>query len=415
MANNNDGRFEYPALYPDGTMMFSHESTSALYDMTGTPIAGVTGIPAGLSAFLPAFSSDGAHVAFNFAGGALPDGGAADQASIAMLDFASGTKAFSNLQSIATPPAGTHAYWPSFLPGGGGVIYEVETVYNGRDTAGTRSQCDVPTPAQGGDGGIQTDNACHGEGTHAQLWWVDLKSGTKTPLDALNGVAGGASYLPPHPSYTGKLGDDSTLNYEPTVNPVPSGGYAWVVFTSRRLYGNVATINPFYSDPRWEDISSAPTPKKLWVAAIDLNPTPGTDPSHPAFYLPAQELLAGNARGFWVVDPCQKDGTSCVTGDECCGGYCRPGTDGGLTCTATQPACAQEYEKCTTSAVLRSERGDHVRRRVLLAGAAEVGLYGASRSTSQALRVRRIGRDGCALRIAEAVVHPARPPLPELE
>ena len=37
---------------------------------------------------------------------------------------------------------------------------------------------------------------------------------------------------------------------------------------------------------------------------------PGTDASHPAFYLPAQELLAGNARGFWVLDPCQTDGTS---------------------------------------------------------------------------------------------------------
>ena len=44
-------------------------------------------------------------------------------------------------------------------------------------------------------------------------------------------------------------------------------------------------------------------PKKLWVAAIDLNAPAGTDPRHPAFYLPAQELLAGNARGFWVVDP----------------------------------------------------------------------------------------------------------------
>ena len=37
------------------------------------------------------------------------------------------------------------------------------------------------------------------------------------------------------------------------------------------------------------------TTKKLWVAAIDLNAPAGSDPSHPAFYLPAQELLAGNA------------------------------------------------------------------------------------------------------------------------
>ncbi len=37
--------------------------------------------------------------------------------------------------------------------------------------------------------------------------------------------------------------DDTTLNYEPTVLPVVSGGYAWVVFTSRRLYGNQLTAD----------------------------------------------------------------------------------------------------------------------------------------------------------------------------
>jgi hypothetical protein len=329
--------------------MFSHEAASALYDLTGNTIA-ATGIPAGLSAFLPMFSPDGAHVAFNFQGGTFPDGGAADQTSILSLDFANASNTFSNLQTLVTPPTG-HAYWPSYIPGSTGLIYEVETVSNGRDVAGTRSQCDIPSTAQGGDGtSIDSNLPCHSEGTHAQLWWVDLKTKIATPLDALNGVSGSTTYLPPHPTYTGGLGDDSTLNYEPTVNPVPSGGYAWVVFTSRRLYGNVATIKPYWSDPRWEDISATPTTKKLWVAAIDLNATAGTDPSHPAFYLPAQELMAGNARGFWVVDPCQPDGTTCLTGDECCGGYCRPGTDGGLTCTATQPSCSQEYEKCTTTA-----------------------------------------------------------------
>src|SRR5205814_2358354 len=163
---------------------------------------------------------------------------------------------------------------------------------------------------------------------------------TAQPLDKLNG----AGYLP-----VGASGhdDDTTLNYEPTVNPVPSGGYAWVVFTSRRLYGNVATVNPFYSDPRFHDLTATATTKKLWVAAIDLNAPAGTDPSHPAFYLPAQELLAGNARGYWVVDPCKPDLSSCETGDECCGGYCRPAGDGGFTCTHDVPKCAAEFEKCT--------------------------------------------------------------------
>jgi hypothetical protein len=46
-----------------------------------------------------------------------------------------------------------------------------------------------------------------------------------------------------------------------------------------------------------------------------------------------------------VVDPCKPDGNTCETGDECCGGFCRPG-DGGLVCTATMPMCANEFEKC---------------------------------------------------------------------
>jgi hypothetical protein len=97
-------------------------------------------------------------------------------------------------------------------------------------------------------------------------------------------------------------------------------------------------------------LRTVPTPKKLWVAAIDLNATPGTDPSHPAFYLPAQELMAGNSRGYWVVDPCHTDGSTCETGDECCGGYCRSGGDaGGLVCTSTKPSCANEFEACTVT------------------------------------------------------------------
>jgi hypothetical protein len=169
-------------------------------------------------------------------------------------------------------------------------------------------------------------------------------------LDALNGYgASGTAYLPTGPN---NHTSDTTLNYEPTVNPAPSGGYAWVVFTSRRLYGNVATIDPMTSDPRsykYRDPSQITT-KKLWVAAIDLNAPPGTDPSHPAFYLPAQELQAGNARGYWVLDPCHPDGSSCQFGDQCCGGYCQPAGQGGaLVCASMTNTCSQDGEKCATA------------------------------------------------------------------
>jgi hypothetical protein len=85
------------------------------------------------------------------------------------------------------------------------------------------------------------------------------------------------------------------------------------------------------------------------VAALDLNPQPGTDPSHPPFYLPAQELLAGNSRGFWVLDPCKPDGEPCEGGDECCGGYCTQNAAGELVCGTTIVGCAKEFDKCQQS------------------------------------------------------------------
>ena len=117
------------------------------------------------------------------------------------------------------------------------------------------------------------------------------------------------------------------------------------------MYGNEATIPPFCSDPRGVDLINNITPKKLWVAAVDLSQAPGTDSSHPAFYVPAQELLAGNARGFWTLDPCQADGTTCMSGDQCCNGYCEPG-DGGLVCSNTPPnsMCSGLSESAPTAA-----------------------------------------------------------------
>jgi hypothetical protein len=98
------------------------------------------------------------------------------------------------------------------------------------------------------------------------------------------------------------------------------------------------------------------TCKKLWVAAVDIGTikngmfvegdTPGTDPSHPAFYLPAQELHAGNSRGYWTVAACHDDGQTCQTGDQCCGGYCQPSADGGLVCSSKMPSCSAQYDKC---------------------------------------------------------------------
>ena len=141
------------------------------------------------------------------------------------------------------------------------------------------------------------------------------------------------------------------MNYEPTVNADRLRRLRLGRLHEPPHLRQRRDAAPWTSDPAqypWHDPGNV-TPKKLWVAAVDLNATPGTDPSHPAFYLPGQELHAGNSRGYWTVAPCRPDGSSCQVGDECCGGFCETGGDGGLVCTAQMPTCSAQYDKCTTT------------------------------------------------------------------
>jgi hypothetical protein len=329
-----DNVFPWAALSPDGTLAFTNGlklatdgSQAHLFPMlpTSTTPLTTTGIPGAVVAGTPTFSPDGKHVAFNFASGTIGTM-TGDGSQLVVLDFDAATNAFSNPRSIATVSPPNKAGFPSFFPTNDAVAFHYQP--NG-------SSLETWQNAQG------------------QIWWSDVATGSAQALYALDGLSagGGSSYLPTGPNHA----SDAMLNYEPTVNPVASGGYIWVIFTSRRLYGNVATSDPYQSDPRSYDatVVDNATTKKLWVAAIDLNAQPGTDPSHPAFYLPAQELLAGNSRGFWVLEPCRPDGQSCMSGDQCCNGYCEPGGDGGaLVCTNTPPntMCSQPQERCTTGA-----------------------------------------------------------------
>lgn len=331
-----DGRFDWGGLSPDGKALFSNAAplvassaaASAMFEVPSGNAIATSGLPPGLRAGTPAFSPDGTRVAFNWYAGSAA-GGQGDRRTLAMMRFAPpGT--FSDFTPLFTPASGQTVLYPSFLPAGAGVVFQVETVFNGRSVGETRASCD-------------SSGSCSDTGTRAELWWADVASKQATRLDKLNGR--GSAPVGPNGH-----GDDATLNYEPTVGPIPSGGYAWVIFTSRRLYGNVATINPYWSDPRFHDLTQSPTTKKLWVAAIDLDAAPGTDPSHPAFYLPAQELMAGNSRGYWAPDPCRADAEACQSGDQCCGGYCRGGPELSGTCASSGGgSCAKEFEKCATA------------------------------------------------------------------
>lgn len=352
----------YPALFPDGTLQLTPGGKlQSLPNNAGAdlPITGLASVTTNLG--VPAFSPDGRRVVFNPQNTVTHPG-----RQLLVMDFDKLTNTFSNAtvvtdDAIAAPSnADIRSAWPQFFPDSNSLVYQHQ----------------LRASSDGNYADAHTRKFAQG-----QLYWSSaVASAAPQPLHALNGYNpnGTTSYLPSLTtgvalsctadglavgSNAGANGDithalDRNYNYEPTVNPVSSGGYAWVVFTSRRMYGNVATIPPFCSDPRGVDLhanmttNTNITPKKLWVAAININAAPGADPSHPAFYLPAQELLAGNARGFWVLDPCRSDDVSCETGDQCCNGFCQPnGPAGALVCSTRQPnyICSAIQEACTAT------------------------------------------------------------------
>ncbi len=229
--------------------------------------------------------------------------------TLAVLDFNNTTNAFTGLADVVTDPA-SFLGWPAFMPDTKSFTY----------------------------GSVSTADYATWQNNHGDLFFIDIATKTKVALDAANGMKGGASIIPYGTA-------DLHLNYEPTALPIAVGGYYWVVFTSRRQFGNtIVGGDPWSNSPR----------KKLWVVAIDMNPAPGKDPSHPAFYLEGQEQGAGNMRGFWALDPCKQNGNSCESGDECCNGFCRQvnDADGGshLTCVQPPTGCANEFEKCNVAA-----------------------------------------------------------------
>jgi hypothetical protein len=337
----------FGALYPDGSKFLNYGATpkvgdtnapwdpnvrgedhgdepSVLHDTKTGALIPSTGNSAVPHMMMPTFSPDGKMVAFTHYD--------ADHGhTIAVMDFDGATNTFSNLRDVATLPANLYVGWAAITPDDKFVFFAAGTHVEYSTISDYPGQAGLPANA--------TDPT-------SNLYIAHIGTQTNAPADQLNGkTPAGTVYLP--------FPDDVDLNFEPTILPEAVGGYFWVVFTSRRNYGNLVNGDPFIGT------GGAPSPrKKLWVAAIDIDsqehPYPkAQDLTHPAFYLEGQELASGNMRGFWALDPCQQNGTSCQTGDECCSGFCRQtnGPDGGMIFACVPPSgCAQEGEKCTTAA-----------------------------------------------------------------
>ena len=261
-------------------------------------------------ATMPMFSPDGKHLAYN-------DYEKGTGHSLWVADFDYGSKTFSNARQIFND-ATRYPGWPFFTPDSKQVLF----VLTSRDDFASQVP-DFATP-------IIAPNQAAGNG---YLMILDLASGQSVKLDLAGGIKGGQSYLP---------GNDTDRDYYPTMSPIAAGGFFWAFFTSRRTFGNLQTL----------DVNDANS-KKLWATAISIGAPPGTDPSHPAFFLPGQELGTGNMRAFAALEPCRENGQQCTAGTDCCQGFCGDiKSDTGIGICGAQPpnTCAKEFDKCTKDA-----------------------------------------------------------------
>lgn len=292
---------------PQGTPMEAALVNDAnLYETATGMLVANTGVPAG--AMMPTFDPGGALLTFT-------DFAVSGGRGIAVMDFDPGMLKFSGHRVVYTD---TDRYpgWPFFLPDSKAIIFArgVNPQFSGA-----------------GAGVIPGSGAL---GPESDLYMVDLASGKTTILAqamGLNSETDTTGYVP--------FGaDDLHKHYYPTVSPVPAGGYFWLFFDSIRNYGSLGLQ------------------RQLWGTAIEIRADGdySVDRSHPAFYLPGQEFGTGNHRAFAALDPCKKDGDSCKSAVDCCGGTCNfpPPQENiepvGSCSPPMMNMCAKQDEKCKT-------------------------------------------------------------------
>ncbi|MFT3921176.1 MAG: hypothetical protein QM778_01445 [Myxococcales bacterium] len=348
-VQDTEGRkYPFAGFTPDGSMLVNcgvpNDSTirglggdypSQLIDSkTGAVIAAPTLTSQVKYALTPVFSPDGKRLAFS----SFDNDEKAKKLKVMDVDLTTQPPTFGAPVTVAdfvgpTVSGGAPGVvgWPSFVPDAKGVLFHE---------------------------GDRFDTGQYGaKPSYAELRLADITANKVNKLAALNGwINATDSYFP----YG--VDEESRRNYEPSVLPVPVGGYYWVIFTSRRAYGH--TLAPGGTVPgtdnEWgtfDNNTEHPSlRKKLWVAAIDLDYTGKDDPSHPAFYLPGQELMAGNMRAFTALEPCKQEGDSCSSGAECCEGFCRQIDASGefgevqYTCVPPVAGCSYIDETCVSDA-----------------------------------------------------------------
>jgi hypothetical protein len=229
---------------PDGTRLLVMDgNTMNLVDPMSGTLLPASGLPS-LAAH-PTWSPDGTLVAYiaNHDGAAPVDFTRGDLAVFPVL----GGDAFGGSATLR-PADGLANSWPSFSPDSRWIAY-------GRGQSSRGSNVSI--------------GVAHYPGS---LWMVSRAGGLSVELANANGT-----------------GMDS---YMPNFSPFDEGGYFWLVFYSKRDYGN--TLAGTKGTGR----------RQLWITAVARDPQLGVeDPSSVPYWLPDQDVSTHNISAYWSLPP----------------------------------------------------------------------------------------------------------------
>ncbi len=295
----------YASFNPDATRLIANRLGGLfLVDpstgRTVTPAMGT--LPPDTTAVQPSWSPDGHSIAY-VANTVGPGPTSFTQGDLAILPV-TGTDSFGSPSVIhhgnalsSDPPGGSSDAYPTWTPDSHWLAFQ-HGPYSESDNG-----ADGVSPAMRFNAG---------------MYIIAPTGGSPTRLTAASG--------------TGAAADAFFPNFSPFVQ----GGEYWLLFFSRRDYGNAQAGT--YGTGR----------RQLWVTAVDTTVTPGTDPSHPPYWLPGQIVTSENISGFWAPQPCRPNATGCEVSSECCSGVCAPNASGMLVCNpppSTAP-CRSEGQRC---------------------------------------------------------------------
>lgn len=132
------------------------------------------------------------------------------------------------------------------------------------------------------------------------------------------------------------------LSGHPAFTPFIEGGKYWIVFHSLRPYGHLGAR------------------KQIWAMAVDTSATAGSDPSHPAFWVPGQDPTTTNVQAAWTPPACRGRGFTCSLALDCCPGTTCAEAEAGVRrcqpiagCAMPSEACAADVDCCPQAPLVR--------------------------------------------------------------